>query len=324
MGMQPIAPVAQRLLLGMVGIGNMGAAMATRLLGAGYRLVVCDRNQEAVERLQKAGAKAADTPAALAATPGLSAIISMLPSSEHVRAAYLGPQGILSLEPGQLHPHLLVDCSTIDPITAKEVATAAADSYLHLHAAEAHDGQRNPMMIDAPVSGGVPGAQAGSLTFMCGGPQAAVDAARPLLEVMGKRIMHCGEHGAGTTAKLCNNLVLAVSMAGVSEGLALGKRLGLDPVLLSEIFNTSSARCWSSDTYNPAPGVLEGVPSSRGYKGGFASRLMVKDLGLVIKAAQHCESPTPMAEHVQRLYEQVDPALDFSAIYTNVYNNRGG
>lgn len=271
----------------------MKACFATQHRAAGYRLVVCDRNQEAVERLQKAGAKAADTPAALAATPGaqrmltallcmhlaarsaadqrglhrspsslahllalpcsdpppsyalppagLSAIISMLPSSEHVRAAYLGPQGILSLEPGQLHPHLLVDCSTIDPITAKEVATAAADSYLHLHAAEAHDGQRNPMMIDAPVSGGVPGAQAGSLTFMvgwggrglgrsslapdgdcasmplaelaccaqsatphraplchenrwllqCGGPQAAVDAARPLLEVMGKRIMHC-------------------------------------------------------------------------------------------------------------------------------------
>jgi 3-hydroxyisobutyrate dehydrogenase len=115
----------------------------------------------------------------------------MLPSSEHVRAAYLGPHGILSLEPRQLHPHLLVDCSTIDPITAQEVAAAAADTSLHPHASDAHDGQQSPMMIDAPVSGGVPGAQAGSLTFMCGGPAAAVDAARPLLEVMGKRVIYC-------------------------------------------------------------------------------------------------------------------------------------
>jgi 3-hydroxyisobutyrate dehydrogenase len=115
----------------------------------------------------------------------------MLPSSEHVKEAYLGPQGVLSLEPRTLHPHLLIDASTIDPLTAREVAAAASDIYLHPHAAEAHDGQQSPMMIDAPVSGGVPGAQAGSLTFMCGGPAAAVDAARPLLEVMGKRIIYC-------------------------------------------------------------------------------------------------------------------------------------
>lgn len=122
---------------------------------------------------------------------GLSAIISMLPSSEHVKEAYLGPRGVLSLEPRTLHPHLLIDASTIDPLTAREVAAAARDTYLHPHAAEAHDGQQSPLMIDAPVSGGVPGAQAGSLTFMCGGTAAAVDAARPLLEVMGKRIIYC-------------------------------------------------------------------------------------------------------------------------------------
>ncbi|PRW44552.1 putative 3-hydroxyisobutyrate mitochondrial [Chlorella sorokiniana] len=297
----------------------MGAAMATRLLGAGYRLIVCDKNEEAVHRLATAGAKVAPTPAALASTPGLSAIISMLPSSEHVKAAYLGSEGILTVEPGTLHPHLLVDCSTIDPITSQEVAAAAEDTWLHPHAAEAHDGQRHPTMIDAPVSGGVPGAQAGSLTFMCGGSEAAVDAARPLLEAMGKRIIHCGGNGTGQTAKLCNNLVLGVSMAAVSEGLALGKRLGLDPLLLSEIFNTSSARCWSSDTYNPAPGAMEGVPSSRGYRGGFASRLMAKDLGLVMKAAEHCGAPVPLTQEAERLYQQVDPNLDFSAIYKHVY-----
>lgn len=315
----PLAGAGRRLLIGMVGVGNMGSAMATRLLGAGYRLIVCDRNEEAVHRLQIAGAKSAHTPAALAATPGLSAIISMLPSSEHVRQAYLGPEGILSVEPGQLHPHLLVDCSTIDPITSREVAAAAADAQLHPNASQAHDGQRNPFMVDAPVSGGVPGAQAGNLTFMCGGPEEAVDAARPMFEVMGKRVIYCGGNGTGQTAKLCNNLVLGVSMAAVSEGLALGKKLGLDPLLLSEIFNTSSARCWSSDTYNPVSGAMEGVPSSRGYKGGFSSQLMVKDLSLVLKAAGHCGAPAPLTEEARRLYEQVDPTLDFSAVYKYFY-----
>ncbi|PSC75511.1 putative 3-hydroxyisobutyrate mitochondrial [Micractinium conductrix] len=311
--------VAQRLIIGFVGIGNMGSAMATRLLGAGYRLVVCDKNEEAVQRLQMAGAKAATSPAALAATPGLSAIVSMLPSLEHVRQAYLGGDGILSVPSGELHPHLLIDCSTIDPLTAREVAAAASDATLHPNAAEAHDGQRSPLLIDAPVSGGVPGATAGSLTFMCGGEPAAVDAARPLLETMGKRIIYCGGNGTGVTAKLCNNLVLSVSMAAVSEGLALGKHLGLDPHLLSEIFNTSSARCWSSDTYNPVPGVMEGVPSSRGYKGGFSSKLMVKDLSLALKAAEHSGAAAPMAEEAHKLYSQVDPNLDFSAIYKQLY-----
>ncbi|KAL4420155.1 hypothetical protein ABPG77_008291, partial [Micractinium sp. CCAP 211/92] len=221
--------------------------------------------------------------------------------------------------PQELHPHLLVDCSTIDPITSREVAAAAAAAQLHPNAVEEHDGQRAPLMIDAPVSGGVPGAQAGNLTFMCGGPQAAVDAARPLLEAMGKRIIYCGSNGTGQTAKLCNNLVLGVSMAAVSEGLALGKQLGLDPRLLSEIFNTSSARCWSSEIYNPVPGVVEGVPSSRGYHGGFSSQLMVKDLSLILKAAEHCGAPVPLTAEARKLYSQVDPSLDFSAIYKQLY-----
>jgi 3-hydroxyisobutyrate dehydrogenase len=180
-------------------------------------------------------------------------------------------------------------------------------------------------MIDAPVSGGVPGAQAATLTFMVGGHPQAVEAATPILNAMGKRIIHCGDHGAGQAAKLANNLVLAISMAAVSEGLALGMKLGLDPKLLTDIFNSSSARCWSSDVYNPCPGVMEGVPSSRGYQGGFATKLMVKDLGLAERAGEAVDAYLPMCRAARGLYkktvdEKEDGAnLDFSAIFQSAY-----
>lgn len=312
-------------LVGLLGAGNMGSAMASNLLRKGYRLMVCDMDDAAAERLVQLGATRAATPAHLAATPGLEALVSMLPSPKHVREAYLGPQGILTLPPHELHPHLLVDCSTSDPATANELAAAASEALLHPHASESHDGQHNPFTVDAPVSGGVPAAQAGTLTFMCGGSVAAVDAARPLLSCMGRQVIHCGPAGSGQAAKLCNNLVLAVSMAGVAEALALARRCGLDPQLMTSIFNSSSARCWASESYSPAPGVQEGVPSSRGYAGGFASRLMVKDLGLVLAAAEGCGAPVPMAAVARRLYEETaarsNPpgSLDFSSIYEAVY-----
>lgn len=176
----------------------------------------------------------------------------MLPSIAAVRETYLGADGILSVPAGTLRPWLLVDSSTIDPHTSAEVAAASREARLHPESAQ-DAGRERPAMLDAPVSGGVPGAAAGTLTFMVGGEEAALRAARPLFEAMGRAALHCGAAGAGQAAKLCNNLVLGISMAGVAEGLALGQRLGLDPARLTEIFNGSSARCWSSDTYNPVP-----------------------------------------------------------------------
>lgn len=304
----------------------MGFPMASNLLRSGYRLAVCDPNQEAVSRLVSHGATIVDTPAQLASMPGMFALVSMLPSAKSVKEAYLGAQGVLSLSEGNLQPHLIIDSSTIDPCSTKEVAEVAESTFLHPDSSAAHDNTLTAMMIDAPVSGGVPGAQAASLTFMCGGSEKALTAAKPLLESMGKRVVHCGGHGAGQAAKLANNLALAVSMAGIAEALAFGIRLGLDPKLLTEIFNSSSARCWSSDTYNPCPGVQEGVPSSRGYTGGFASSLMVKDLGLAEMAATAVGAALPMTQAVKGLYkktvEEYDPKLDFSAIFETVYGGK--
>lgn len=185
-------------------------------------------------------------------TTGLKALITMLPSIDAVRETYLGRYGVLSVPAGTLRPWLLVDSSTIDPHTSAEVAAAAAETQLHPES-EQVSGRATAVMLDAPVSGGVPGAAAGTLTFMVGGETFGLEAARPLFDAMGQAAVHCGGSGAGQAAKLCNNLVLGISMAGVAEGLALGQRLGLDPSRLTEVFNGSSARCWSSDTYNPVP-----------------------------------------------------------------------
>lgn len=308
-------------LLGFIGVGNMGEKMAANLLRGGFRLSVCDpKARTAVEGLQRMGATPVATPAELAALPGMWALVSMLPSSQHVREAYLGPHGVLSVDQQTLQPSLLIDSSTIDPITAQEVAREAQGRMLHPHAADAH-GRMYPWMIDAPVSGGVPAAAAATLTFMAGGPPEAVAEAEPILLKMGRRVVRCGPSGSGVAAKVCNNVALAVSMAGVSEALALGRRLGIDPALLTRVFNDSSARCWSSEIYNPCPGVMEGVPSSRGYTQGFASRLMVKDMELAKRAAEAVGSPVPMAELARQLYEQVDPSLDFSAIFEAVYTS---
>ncbi|CAK0853659.1 unnamed protein product [Prorocentrum cordatum] len=191
----------------------------------------------------------------------------MLPSNPHVLAVYLGERGLLA---GAAPGALLVDCSTCEPSVSKEVAAAAAEKGL--------------TYMDAPVSGGTPGAEAATLTFMVGGPEEQFREAELLLSHMGRKVVHCGGVGMGQAAKLCNNLVLGISMAAVCEGHALADRLGLDQKKLADILNTSSGRCWSSDTYNPCPGVMEGVPSSRGYTGGFACDLMIKETSA---------SPTP-------------------------------
>eukprot|EP00898_Chlorokybus_atmophyticus_P002969 jgi/Chlat1/3673/Chrsp24S00279 len=323
--------------VGFIGLGNMGARMAANLMKHGHKLTVFDRNAAAVRVATDNGAVAESSPRAVAAASDV--VITMLPSSPHVEEVYCGADGVLS--GGAVRPSLLIDASTIDPVTARRVAEKAAGCQLRA-GSEGISGASSPVMVDAPVSGGVVGAERATLTFMVGGSSEALDAARPLLLCMGQHVRHCGAVGNGQTwelrlilvklshnrsrlqvAKLCNNLVLAVSMAAVCEGLSLGQRLGVDPRTLTTIFNTSSARCWSSDSYNPCPAVMEGVPSSRDYSGGFACHLMMKDLGLAQVAGAEVQSPVPLAEAVTKLYEQMSTSgareKDFSGLFKYVY-----
>lgn len=308
--------------VGFVGLGNMGSHMAAKLLTAGFPLVVHDRNEAAMRALEEKGAARATSAAELA--EGSDAVVTMLPSSAHVAEVYWGPAGLLT-GPGPLRPSLLIDASTVDPDTCQRLARRVATC--RTRGPEGPAGARaHPLLLDAPVSGGVVGAKEGTLTFMVGGEPEAVAAARPILAAMGTRVVHCGPCGSGSAAKLCNNLALAVQMAGVAEALALGQRLGLHPRLLSQIFNSSTARSWSSEVYNPVPGVMEGVPSSRAYAGGFSNSLMAKDLGLAVAASEACGAATPLGSHVLSLYKQMcdggAPQKDFSSIYELIYGGQ--
>jgi len=286
--------------IGFIGLGNMGAPMAHNLLKAGHQLSVFDLNVAAVENLVGAGALPVDSPTAIA-QGNAELIITMLPAAAHVKSVYLGENGLIA---SSREGVMLIDCSTIDPHSAREVAKAAAE-------------HGNPM-LDAPVSGGTGGAAAGSLTFMVGGSDADFDRAQPILAAMGKNIVHCGAAGNGQVAKVANNMLLGISMIGVAEAMALGVALGMDAKTLAGVINTSSGRCWSSDTYNPFPGVLDNVPSSRGYSGGFGSDLMLKDLGLATEAAEQVRQPVILGALAQQLYQsfsaQGHGGLDFSAI----------
>ncbi len=286
--------------IGFIGLGNMGAPMAHNLLKAGHQLSVFDLNAAAVENLVNAGALPVDSPTAIA-QGNAELIITMLPAAAHVKSVYLGENGLIAHSRAGV---MLIDCSTIDPHSAREVAKAAAE-------------HGNPM-LDAPVSGGTGGAAAGTLTFMVGGSDADFDRAQPILAAMGKNIVHCGAAGNGQVAKVANNMLLGISMIGVAEAMALGVALGMDAKTLAGVINTSSGRCWSSDTYNPFPGVLDNVPASRGYSGGFGSDLMLKDLGLATEAAKQVRQPVILGALAQQLYQtfsaQGHGGLDFSAI----------
>ncbi|GAB3626537.1 3-hydroxyisobutyrate dehydrogenase [Pandoraea terrae] len=289
--------------IGFIGLGNMGAPMAHNLRRAGHDVVVCDVNPRAVAELEAAGAQTAASPREVAERCGI--VITMLPASVHVRAVYLGDTGVLA---GVKPETILIDSSTIDPQTARDVIAAA-------HA-------KGCQMADAPVSGGTGGAQAGTLTFMVGADDALFERIKPVLAGMGRNIVHCGGPGNGQVAKICNNLVLGISMIGVAEAMALGDKLGIDAKVLAGVLNTSTGRCWSSDTYNPWPGVIETAPAGRGYTGGFGSDLMLKDLGLANEAGKAAKQPVLMGALAQQLYQlfstQGHGGLDFSAI-VNLY-----
>jgi 3-hydroxyisobutyrate dehydrogenase len=273
--------------------------MARNLLKAGHSLVVFDVVQRHVDALTAVGAAAAATAKLAAAQSEL--VITMLPSSPHVRAVYLGEDGVLA---GVASGISLIDSSTIDPHTARDVASIAA--------------QRGNAMADAPVSGGTGGAEAGTLTFMVGATLRLFEQIKPLLAAMGKNIVHCGDSGTGQVAKICNNLLLGISMIGVAEAMSLGVALGIDPKVLAGVINTSSGRCWSSDTYNPYPGVMDNVPAARGYSGGFATDLMLKDLGLATDAAGQAQQSVVLGAMAQQLYQTWSArgagSQDFSAI----------
>lgn len=285
--------------IAFVGLGNMGGPMAANLLKAGHELTVFDLSSAAVEAAVKAGAKSAESLAA--AVSGVECVITMLPAGKHVEAVYLADEGVLnSVAEGTL----LIDSSTIAPETSQRVAAAATGKRLSF--------------IDAPVSGGVGGAQAGTLTFICGGEEEVFQRASSILRNMGKNIFHAGPHGAGQVAKICNNMLLSILMTGTCEALALGVKNGLDPAVLSEIMKQSSGGNWALNVYNPWPGVMDNAPASRNYQGGFLVDLMNKDLGLAFDNAVKNQATIPMGSLARNLFQlhaqQGKGGLDFSSI----------
>ncbi len=285
--------------IAFIGLGNMGAPMARNLIKAGHQLQLFDLNKTVLAELAELGGQISSSPRDAAQQSEL--VITMLPAAAHVRGVYLNEDGVLA---GVRVGTPVVDCSTIDPQTARDVAAAAAKQGVDL--------------ADAPVSGGTGGAAAGTLTFMVGASDELFATLQPVLAQMGRNIVHCGAVGTGQIAKICNNLLLGISMIGVSEAMALGNALGIDTKVLAGIINSSTGRCWSSDTYNPWPGIIETAPASRGYTGGFGAELMLKDLGLATEAARQAHQPVILGAVAQQLYQAMslrgDGGKDFSAI----------
>lgn len=263
--------------IGFVGLGNMGLPMARNLARAGHEVRGYDLSAAAMDAAAEGGIQRAQS--APDAARGADIVITMLPAGAHVRAAWA------EMAPAA-EPHaVLIDCSTIDVETAREVAAGRP-------------------MLDAPVSGGTMGAEAGTLTFMVGGDAESFAQAKPILEKMGRTIVHCGAAGAGQAAKLCNNMLLAISMIGTSEAFTLAEKLGLSHEALFEVASKSSGQCWSLTTYCPVPGPVPGSPANRGYKPGFATALMLKDLGLSQQAAEAAGAATPLGVAALALYER--------------------
>lgn len=289
--------------VGFIGLGNMGGPMAANLVKAGHEVTVFDLSDAALAQAREAGCAIASQ--LVDVTKEADFVVSMLPADHHVEGVYLGEEG---LQHKLSKDTLVIDCSTISAETARKLSAELANHGVRF--------------IDAPVSGGVGGAKAGTLTFICGGDESAVDQAREVLNGMGKNVFRAGDAGAGQVAKICNNMLLSVLMAGTSEALQLGIAHGLDPKVLSEIMLQSSGRNWTLEVYNPCPNVMEGVPSSNDYQGGFLVDLMAKDLGLAQQAALRCGASTPMGSLTLNLYRSWSQLghgrEDFSSIFKYV------
>ncbi|MCG8446908.1 MAG: 3-hydroxyisobutyrate dehydrogenase [Hyphomicrobiales bacterium] len=272
-----MAPVA------FIGLGNMGNPMARNLVKAGHDVRGFDLSPDALKVFGEAGGTIADN--ATAAVESARIVVTMLPAGQHVKALLTGVGGLFAAAQAGT---LFIDCSTIDVETAREVAEAASDAGM--------------LMLDAPVSGGVGGAEAGTLTFMAGGPADAFAAAKPLLDIMGKTIVHAGGAGNGQAAKICNNMILGVSMIAVSEAFVLAEKLGLDHQKLFDISSTASGQCWSLTTYCPVPGPVPASPANRDYAAGFTADMMWKDLKLAQDAARTSGAATPLGAEASALY----------------------
>jgi 3-hydroxyisobutyrate dehydrogenase len=285
--------------IGFIGLGHMGMPMAHNLLKGGHDLFVYDIAPQGVDQLVTLGATRCQTLAAIAEQA--DTVITMLQTGAQVRAVTQGKEGLLAhLKPERLY----LECSTIDVATSREIHQQAQ--------------ARNIAMLDAPVSGGVIGAEAATLTFMVGGEAKTFARAKPLLELMGKNIIHAGAAGNGQVAKICNNMILGVSMIAVSEAFALGEKLGLDAKTFYDISSQSSGQCWSMTSYCPAPGLVEAAPSNRDYEAGFTANMMLKDLRLSQRAATEAKATTPLGAQATKVYKQFTDEghgdLDFSGI----------
>ncbi|KAL4140386.1 hypothetical protein PRNP1_014670 [Phytophthora ramorum] len=282
-----LSTVRSKDQVGVIGLGQMGGRMADNLRKHGHKLVVCDPAPSNVQKqVEKGGAVAASTPAEVAEQ--CDTIITMLPSTAIVESVYLGDEGVHEALRSE---HLLLDSSTIDPIFTKKLSTK-------LH-------ELGATFVDAPVSGGVAGAQNGTLTFMVGGEPEEFERVKPLLKAMGKNLVYCGGSSTGQIAKLCNNLALAIQMASVAEAMNLGTTLGIDPKILKNIMDTSTSSCWSTLVNHPYPGLMENVPSSNNYEGGFAVTLHRKDLGLAMDCAKQAEVSVPLTCQVHQLFNMM-------------------
>ena len=295
-------------IIGFIGLGNMGAPMAANLVKAGHTVTGFDLNPAALEGLTKAGGKIAAS--AAEAAKGAGIVITMLPAGEHVRGVWLHQGGLI--EAVRDAKPLLIDCSTIDVDSARTVTAAAEEAGL--------------AMLDAPVSGGTVGAQNGTLTFMVGGSEDAFAAGKTILEAMGKSIFHAGGPGAGQAVKICNNMMLAINMIGVSEGFLLAQKLGLDWNKLHAICSTATSNSFALSNYCPAPGPapVPGSPANRDYTPGFMTKLMVKDVKLSQAAAESTGAPTPLAALALSLYETAiaegNENKDFSVVFRTLSN----
>jgi 3-hydroxyisobutyrate dehydrogenase len=286
--------------IAFIGLGNMGGPMAANLVKAGHKVVAFDLVEASRNQAKADGAAIADS--AADAVKGADTVVTMLPAGKHVLSVWNDVVPVMS---GGVS---IIDCSTIDVESAKQAHALAA--------------RHDVRSVDAPVSGGTAGAKAATLTFMCGGDEKSFAAAKPVLEKMGKKIVHCGGPGAGQAAKICNNMILGISMIAVSEAFALAEKLGLSHQALFDVASTSSGQCWSLTSYCPVPGMVPTSPANNDYRPGFASALMVKDLTLAQDAAKAAGAATPLGKYAQEIYKAFDAAghggVDFSGIIQHV------
>jgi 3-hydroxyisobutyrate dehydrogenase len=291
--------------IAFIGLGNMGGPMAANLVKAGHKVVAFDLAEASRAEAKSSGAEIADN--AAVAVKDAEIVVTMLPAGKHVLAVWN------EIVPAMAKGALVIDSSTIDVESARAAHALAA--------------KHGIASVDAPVSGGTGGARAATLTFMCGGEESAFASAKPVLENMGKKIVHCGGAGAGQAAKICNNMILGISMIAVGEAFALGEKLGLSHQALFDVASTSSGQCWSLTTYCPVPGPVPASPANNGYKPGFATALMLKDLTLSQDAAKAAGAATPLGQRAQEIYKAFEAAgnsgVDFSGVIQHVRDLAG-